>query len=67
MARPGRWTVAQLEAAMDGALAGASYKTVERLRRRSRQAGGGTDAGICPVTRGACSGPPPWMSISRPG
>jgi hypothetical protein len=31
MARPGRWTVAQLEAAIDGALAGASYKTVERL------------------------------------
>ena len=31
MARPGRWTMAQLEAAIDGALAGASYKTVERL------------------------------------
>ncbi len=31
MARPGRWTVAQLEAAIDGALAGASYKTVEQL------------------------------------
>ena len=31
MARSGRWTVAQLEAAIDGALTGASFKTVERL------------------------------------
>ena len=31
MARPGRRTVAQPDAAIDGALAGASYKTVERL------------------------------------
>jgi hypothetical protein len=31
MARSGRWTVAQLDAAIGGVLAGASYKTVERL------------------------------------
>lgn len=31
MARSGRWTVAQLNAAIGGVLAGASYKTVERL------------------------------------
>lgn len=34
MARSGRWTVAQLNAAIGGVLAGASYKTVERLRER---------------------------------
>ncbi|MDA8356661.1 MAG: hypothetical protein M0Z95_10300 [Actinomycetota bacterium] len=31
MARPSRWTAAQLEAAIDGALGGAGYKAVERL------------------------------------
>ncbi len=40
MARLGRCTVGHLEAAIDGALAGASYKTVERLTgsRRPRSA-----------------------------